>query len=978
MQRHIIFASVFILSCAYSILMASAEKYAVLVGISGYETIKPSLKFAEMDVDYLKPILEEYAHFAPKNIQVLKGKDAIKSKIESRIKKYDFVTQKDIFLFYFSGHGVLAVNSKKKSGFEHFLLPYEAEIGNKYTYISYDQLGRWIEQIPAKKKFVILDACYTGEGKSVSEEGAKSISLPPKPDPEEYLKKAVIAIMTASAPDKPAYEDTDKKHGVFTYYLGEALKQPELRITVSDIIKYVREQIHANQPLERRQEPTLIPPSCSEIFIDNTVGYAAITSNPIGAEVLLDGESIGRTPIEKIKLDATGVHRLELKLNDEYEPVTESIKISPRGVKTLHYDIKLKLGEVKGRVRDKTGQPVRNARVTLLGDRKEQGIYESFTDETGNYALYPAPGIYPGITAELSGYRLIGTQKSAPLPSPLLVGPGGDQGGVANSTIEIETISTLEIDLFMEGTPTRLYVKNVPKGASIKLDGEEKGRTPGLIDIEPGEHKLEVEHPDYEPYSDYIEIKRGQELFKDDIMLSPKPGSLLINTNPPDTRIYIAGSHYSAGDTIKNLSAGLHRIKVQKDGYNERELRVEIQPNRLKEMSIELFKESGMVLIESQPGGAKIFIDNIPLEETTPWNMKPSLGKHAIRLEKGGYEPKQKEILIEKGRANIVNETLIPKPGYLIVKTNLDGKQGYRLILAIDGISTDVWGKRKIAAGKHSVRVDAYKAGEKQAATPLLIGSSSQTVTITPEATRRLFLNLEESPPINMILIPQGYFTMGSDTGDGAPAHRVYLGDFYIDKFEATNGQYRQFLEYISKTGDHSKCHPDEPGGYNHIPLYWDSDKHKQDNPVHGVSWFDAYAYAHWLGKRLPTEAEWEKSTRGTDERRFPWGDIWDASKLAWKEPIEMVGSHPGGKSPYGVMDMAGNVWEWVSDWYSTSYYRQSPSRNPKGPKSGKSRVIRGYFDLLYRADASPCTARRTYKPDYKHQLFGFRCAKSK
>jgi len=961
MQRYTIFAFVFILSCAYGALAVHAEKYAVLVGISEYETIKPALKFAELDVDYLKPILEEYAHFDPKNIQVLKGKDAIKSKVESRIKKYEFVTQEDIFLFYFSGHGTLLVNRDKKSGVERFLLPYEAEMGDKYTYISYDDLGKWIEQVPAKK-FVILDACYTGEGKSVSEEGAKSISLPPKPVPGEHLIEVVTALMTASALDKPAYEDANKKHSVFTYYLGEALKQPEpKKITVSDIIKYVRKHINENQPLERRQKPALIPPSCSEIFIDNTVGYVTITSNPGGAEVFFDGTEIGKTPLEKIKLDATGVHRLELKLNDEYEPVITSIKISPRGIQTLHHEIKLRLGEIKGKVRDKTGQPIRNAKIVVLGDRKkEQGIYECFTDERGNYKLSPAPGMYSGITAELSGYRLIEESHY--------------------TTIAVEILKTQKIDLFMEGTPTCLYVKNVPKGTSIKLDGKAKGQPPGPIGIEPGKHKLEVEHPDYEPYSDYIEIKRGQELLKEDIVLSPKPGFLLINTTPPDAKIHIARGNYSAGDTIKNLSAGWHKVKVQKNGYNEHELLVEIQPNRLNKMDVELFKESGLVLIESQPSGAKIFIDNAP-SGTTPWNMKLSLGQHTIRLEKKGYKPKQKDILIKKGRANVVNETLISQPGYLTVKTNLHGKPGYGLILKIDKISTDIHKTHKVTAGRHSVRVDAYKGNK-------LIGSSSRTVTITPETTQEVLLNVKEPPPGDMILIPKGNFIMGSArtlassaTGDEPPAHRVYLDDFYIDRFEVTNRQYQEFLGHISKTGNHSKCHPDEPRGYTHIPLYWDNDKGKPDNPVCGVSWFDAYAYAHWRGKRLPTEAEWEKAARGTDRRRFPWGDIWDANKLAWEVPIEMVGNHPEGKSPYGVMDMAGNAWEWVADWYDASYgvskYRQSPAKNPKGPKLGKGRIVRGFFDLLYRADASPCTARRSYKPGYKHQLFGFRCAKS-
>jgi formylglycine-generating enzyme required for sulfatase activity len=212
-----------------------------------------------------------------------------------------------------------------------------------------------------------------------------------------------------------------------------------------------------------------------------------------------------------------------------------------------------------------------------------------------------------------------------------------------------------------------------------------------------------------------------------------------------------------------------------------------------------------------------------------------------------------------------------------------------------------------------------------------------------------------------MIFIPKGEFLMGSnDYDDEKPPHRVTLDDYWIYKFPVTVAQYRRFCQATGRQ---------EP-----LPPNWGW---QDDHPIVNVSWNDATAYATWAGVRLPTEAEWEKAARGTDGRRYPWGNEWDASRCNnWKtgpEQTTPVGSYPQGVSPYGVHDMVGNVWEWCADWYGENYYRTAPSENPKGPGWGQYRVLRGGSWYL-----NPRLVRVAFRdwlaPDFRNYIVGFRC----
>ena len=232
-----------------------------------------------------------------------------------------------------------------------------------------------------------------------------------------------------------------------------------------------------------------------------------------------------------------------------------------------------------------------------------------------------------------------------------------------------------------------------------------------------------------------------------------------------------------------------------------------------------------------------------------------------------------------------------------------------------------------------------------------------------------------------MCLIPAGSFWMGCNSAvdndcdsDESPYHEVTLSGYYIDKTEVTVDDYADCVTAGACTAPStasSYCNWEVSGKGNH--------------PVNCVNWSQAGEYCTWAGKRLPTEAEWEKAARGTDGRKYPWGnedatceyavmDDGTGNGCGTDSTWEVCGKSPAGDSPYGLCDMSGNVWEWVSDWYDSGYYTNSQASNPTGPVSGPTRVRRGGgVDSAHYLRAS---FRHYYNPSDYNDYLGFRCVR--
>jgi formylglycine-generating enzyme required for sulfatase activity len=370
-------------------------------------------------------------------------------------------------------------------------------------------------------------------------------------------------------------------------------------------------------------------------------------------------------------------------------------------------------------------------------------------------------------------------------------------------------------------------------------------------------------------------------------------------------------------------------------------------------------------------------------EEPTPRPIRTGFPQRVVDIE-AREEAIRRAIAAERERTTpAAVERPTPVPGI---------RKGFpRWVIAIGGIL--------LVAGLFGVGGVVYRSRMMSVRPTPVLPSILSTQGPVTEATA-----VWEEDNSVMVQVPAGDFFMGSSdsdasaVGDEKPMHSVYLDEFWIDKFEVTNEQFARFLNeegnreedgvtWVNVEGEDSNL-VYEGGQYRPRSGY-------EDHPVTYVSWYGAQSYCQWAGKRLPTEAEWEKAARATDGRTYPWGNDFDCHKGNFDDEQEIddyvvsggpdcdgyvqtapVGSFLAGASPYGCMDMAGNAWEWVADQYQGDYYQAAPGRNPRGPNQGASRVVRGGSWTLPQGLAR-CAGRFEFIPWVRRDDLGFRCASS-
>ncbi len=426
-------------------------------------------------------------------------------------------------------------------------------------------------------------------------------------------------------------------------------------------------------------------------------------------------------------------------------------------------------------------------------------------------------------------------------------------------------------------------------------------------------------------------------------------GTLSITTTPPGATVILGAENVGRTPVTLKVHAGKQELTLSLTGYEDIPKVVTIEKDKTTEITEEFRLQTGTLSVNSTPIGASVYLDGA-YKGVTPLELKNvSMGTHTVKVSLENYAEALKSVDVKYKDAANLNFNLSPLPGKLAVTSTPQGAK-----VTVDGKNageTPVYGY-EISAGSHkvSVSLSGYK-------------TQTETVEILANQPKTLNVSLEPGATVvpsvsggDMVLIPAGEFLMGSDESEAKdawescktywkdcpwdlfkaemPKHKVVLDAYSIDKYPVTNAQYKKCVN----AGKCKKPHD----------TTWYDDKNMANHPVVYVDWNQASAFCTWAGKRLPTEAEWEKAARGENGNVYPWGNEWDCTKSCNSvSPCKQnstcaVGSYSEDVSSYGVYDMAGNVWEWVSDWYDKNYYQNSPGNNPKGPDNGQYRVLRG------------------------------------
>jgi len=421
-----------------------------------------------------------------------------------------------------------------------------------------------------------------------------------------------------------------------------------------------------------------------------------------------------------------------------------------------------------------------------------------------------------------------------------------------------------------------------------------------------------------------------------------RSGRISISTSPENGALVRMGGEI-VGETpfaLHRLRYGRHLLIIEREGYLRATRIIEVSDSSDQTISIALEPLTGFITVDSKPPGAKVYLDGRECLGKTPLYRAPvPVGEHVYELRLDNYKREDQEIKVEQDYRYTYAHILKPQEASISVFSRPTNAK----ILLNDELRVETTpAKLEIPPGTYNIKVlsKGYITSEK-------------TIVLGPKENQTLEFVMEEgNVPPGMILVPAGKFIMGLDgaSPDERPQKEIELDAFYIDRYEVTNEEFKRVFpahQYVPEAARY---------------------------PVTNVTWKQATEYADAMGKRLPTEAEWEKAARGADGREYPWGMEFKKEYCNVAAPargVMRVGSFRLGASPFNVMDMAGNAYEWTSSWYQAY-----PGNTDVTREYGQVfRVLRGGSYLSDRFGVR-CARRYFDRVDAARPDYGFRCAK--
>jgi formylglycine-generating enzyme required for sulfatase activity len=553
-------------------------------------------------------------------------------------------------------------------------------------------------------------------------------------------------------------------------------------------------------------------------------------------------------------------------------------------------------------------------------------------------------------------------------------------------TVTVVAGQTAKVTAVLASGQGALQVSSTPTGATVWLDSANTGKATNclLANLAPGPHSLMLTKTGFEDWDTTVSVGVAETTSVSTQLVALVYGWVDVGSAPTGAAVWLDGVNTGRTTSclLDSVLVGSHTLGLKLTGYADWDTTVAVIAGETTSVSPLLTAvTAGWVQVNSTPTGAAVWLDSVNTGRITNCLLvSVAAGSHMLELKLTGYADWDTTIAVVAGETTTVSALLTAvTAGWVQVNSTPTGASVW-LDNSNTGRTTNCL-LSDVTAGQHDIKLKltgyvdwdstiTVAAGDTATVSAALVAVSESGLVYIGNNAQGFeeYLWLKDSSVV--IRVPAGTFTMGSSiNADEQPIHDVYLDEFYADKFEVTNKQYKRFCD---ATGRPYPDDPGFPGMDNYFTRY-------PDYPVVEVTWYDAEAYGTWAGKALLTEAQWEKAARGTDERTYPWGNEypdWTRCNIIDNDGYEFtspVGQFPEGASFYGCMDLAGNVWEWAEDWYGSGYYSTSPDSNPPGPTYGSSRVARGgsfnNTPIWVR-----CAERYWGGPGTWDEALGFRC----